>query len=71
MEFVIYGDYEVRLLVTGLICQAIKMHVDTDFITQCVGLLYVRNFIPFVKIFSCASVAHQDYAKYLTSINLS
>ncbi len=71
MEFVLYSEYEVRYVVTSLLCQAMKIAVDVEFLSQCVALLYSKNVIPFVKIFAHAYNAHTDYAKYLTTINLS
>ncbi len=71
MEFVLYANYDVSHVVTSFLCQAIKMAVDLEFMAQCVALLYTKNAVPFVKIFAHAYNAHADYAKYLTTINLS
>jgi len=70
MEFVIFGEYEAKYIVTSLICQAMKLAVDIEFMQQCVALLSTKMMMPFVKIFSAASVSHPEYAKYLTGINL-
>ena len=58
MEFVIYGEYEVRFIVTSLICEAMKHRVDLEFIQQCVAMLYVKSIVPFVKIFNFAYFSH-------------
>jgi hypothetical protein len=34
-------------------------------------MLYVKNIIPFVKIFSVAYFSQNEYAKYLSGINFS
>jgi hypothetical protein len=69
MEFVIFGEYEVKYIVASLIIQAMKVHVDLEFLQQCVALLSSKMMMPLVKIFGIAPTLHQDYAKYLSSIN--
>lgn len=71
MEFVLNGDYEVKFIVTSLICQALKIAVDLEFLQQCVALLPTKSVIPFAKIFTHAYNSHSEYSKFLTTINLS
>lgn len=54
LEFLLHAEYDVRSIVTSLVCQAMKLVVDLEFIQQCVGMLNVKIILPFVKIFPYA-----------------
>lgn len=54
LEFVLNADYDARFIVTSLICHAMKLVVDLEFIQQCVAMLNIKIILPFVKIFSQA-----------------
>lgn len=69
MEFVMFGEYEAKFIVTSLIIQAMKVSVDLEFMQQCVALLNTKMMMPLVKIFGVAPTLHQEYAKFLASIN--
>ena len=69
MEFVMFGEYEAKFIVTSLIIQAMKVTVDLEFMQQCVALLNTKMMMPLVKIFGVAPTLHQEYAKFLASIN--
>jgi hypothetical protein len=69
MEFVMFGEYEAKFIVTSLIIQAMKVSVDLEFLQQCVALLNTKMMMPLVKIFGVAPTLHQEYAKFLASIN--
>jgi len=71
LEFVLYAELEVRFIVTSLICHAMKLAVDMDFIQQCVGMLNTKSILPFVKIFSFSCQLQPEYGKYLTQINFT
>ena len=51
LEFLLHAENDVRSIVTSLVCHAMKLVVDLEFIQQCVGMLNVKIILPFVKIF--------------------
>lgn len=64
-----FGEYEAKFIVTSLIIQAMKFSVDLEFMQQCVALLNTKMMMPLIKIFGVAPTFHQEYAKFLASIN--
>lgn len=46
-----------------------RVAVDLEFMQQCVAMLYVKNVLPFAKLFAQACLAHPEYTKFLGSIN--
>ncbi len=64
-----FGEYEAKFIVTSLIIQAMKFSVDLEFMQQCVALLNTKMMMPLIKIFGAAPTLHQEYAKFLASIN--
>ena len=58
LELVIHGEYEAKFIVTSLISQAMKIVVDIEFMQQSVAMLYVKNAVPFAKLFTQACIAH-------------
>ena len=74
MEFLFYTDPEIRMIITGLICQALKhcgiFEVGKNVLEQVAFFIGKMNMYPAAKIFSTAAKVHKNYEKFMKEIGL-